>query len=45
MNVRQMLRAAVVIRCSLAESTYPPKRQTIIAIANMEMALMAVRTG
>ena len=40
-----MVRTAVLIRRSLGESTYPPNRQTTIAIAKIDIAVMAVRSG
>jgi hypothetical protein len=36
MNVWQMVRAAVLIRRSLGESTYPPNWQMTIAIAKID---------
>jgi hypothetical protein len=40
-----MARTAVIIRCLLGESTYPPNRQMTIAIAKIDIALMAVGGG
>jgi hypothetical protein len=45
MNVWQMVRTVVLIRRSLGESTYPPNSQITIAIAKIDIALMAVGTG
>jgi hypothetical protein len=45
MNVWQMVRTAVLIRCSLGKSTYPPNRQMTIAIAKIDIAVMAVGSG
>jgi len=38
-------RAAVPIGCSSGESTYPPNRQITIAIAKIDIAIMAVCGG
>ena len=38
-------RAAVLIGCSSGESTYPPNRQMTMAIATIDIAVMAVRSG
>ena len=40
-----MVRTTVLIRRSLGESTYPPNKQMTIAIAKIDIALMAVRGG
>jgi hypothetical protein len=40
-----MVRTAVLIRSSLGESTYPPNRQITIAIAKIDIAVMAVCGG
>jgi hypothetical protein len=45
MNFSQKILAAVVIRCSLGKSMYPPNRKMTIAIANIDIAVMVVRTG
>jgi hypothetical protein len=45
MNVWQMVRTVVLIRCSLGESTNPPNRQMTIAIAKIDIAVMAVGSG
>jgi hypothetical protein len=44
LKVRQMVRTAVLICCPLGESTYPPNRQMTIAIAKIDIAVMAVGT-
>jgi hypothetical protein len=41
----QIVRAAVLIGCSSGESTYPPNRQITIAIAKIDIAIMAVCGG
>jgi len=45
MNFWQMVHAAVLIRCSSGESTYPPNRQMTIAIAKIEIVIMTVLSG
>jgi hypothetical protein len=40
-----MVRAELLIRRSLGESTYPPNKQITIAIANIDTAIMAVCSG
>jgi hypothetical protein len=42
MNFWQKSLAAVLIPCSSAKSRYPPKRQITIAIAKIEIAVIAV---
>ena len=37
-----MVRTAVLIRCSLSESTYPPNREMTITIAKIDIAVMGV---
>ena len=40
-----MVRTAVLIRSPLGESTYPPNRQMTIAIAKIDIAVMAIGSG